>query len=92
MNEWAWAAGHVDVVDALVGGGADATIRNARGWAAVHSAAAAGQLEAVLRLVAAGAAPRGRQELDVMRLLTRKTSYKCVLGCQLPACICGCPA
>ena len=56
--------------------GADAHIRNGKGWAAVHSAAAAGQLEVVLRLVAAGAAPRARPELDVLRLLTRKTSYK----------------
>ncbi|KAK9819259.1 hypothetical protein WJX81_005990 [Elliptochloris bilobata] len=70
------AKGHVEVLDALVGAGADAGVRSSRGWAAVHSAAAAGQLEAVLRLVAAGAALRGRQELDIMRLLTRKTSYK----------------
>ena len=63
-------------MEALVAAGADAHIRNGKGWAAVHSAAAAGQLEVVLRLVAAGAAPRARPELDVLRLLTRKTSYK----------------
>ena len=65
------------MVEALLGGAADATIRNAKGWAAVHSAAAAGHLEVVLRLVAAGAAPRSRPELDVLRMLTRKTTYRC---------------
>ena len=60
----------------LLSAGASAHIRNAKGWAAVHSAAAAGQLEVVLRLVAAGAAPRSRPDLDVLRLLTRKTTYR----------------
>ncbi|BDA43432.1 probable serine/threonine-protein phosphatase 6 regulatory ankyrin repeat subunit [Coccomyxa sp. Obi] len=68
--------GHVEVVETLLAAGASAHIRNAKGWAAVHSAAAAGQLEVVLRLVAAGAAPRSRPDLDVLRLLTRKTTYR----------------
>lgn len=65
------------MVETLLASGASAHIRNAKGWAAVHSAAAAGQLEVVLRLVAAGAAPRSRPDLDVLRLLTRKTTYRC---------------
>jgi ankyrin repeat protein len=64
-------------VEALLGVGADAHIRNAKGWAPVHSGAAAGHLEVVLRLVAAGAAPRSRPDLDVLRMLTRKTTYRC---------------
>ncbi len=68
----------MEVVETLLAAGASAHIRNAKGWAPVHSAAAAGQLEAVLRLVAAGAAPRSRPDLDVLRLLTRKTTYRCV--------------
>ena len=64
----------------LLAAGADAHIRNAKGWAPVHSGAAAGHLEAVLRLVAAGAAPRSRPDLDVLRMLTRKTTYRCGQG------------
>ena len=69
--------GHLEAVEALLGAGADAHIRNAKGWAPVHSGAAAGHLEVVLRLVAAGAAPRSRPDLDVLRMLTRKTTYRC---------------
>lgn len=71
-------AGHLAVVNQLLEAGADALIRNAKGWAPAQSAAAGGHLDIVLRLVAAGACPRSKPELDVLRMLARKTSYKCV--------------
>jgi ankyrin repeat protein len=70
-------AGHLEALEALLGGGACAHLRNAKGWAPVHSAAGGGHLEAVLRLVAAGAQTRARPDLDVLRMLTRKTTYRC---------------
>ena len=69
-------AGHLAVVNLLLEAGADALIRNAKGWAPAQSAAAGGHLDIVLRLVAAGACPRSKPELDVLRMLARKTSYK----------------
>ena len=65
------------MVNLLLEAGADALIRNAKGWAPAQSAAAGGHLDIVLRLVAAGACPRSKPELDVLRMLARKTSYKC---------------
>ena len=65
------------MVNLLLEANADALIRNAKGWAPAQSAAAGGHLDIVLRLVAAGACPRSRPELDVLRMLARKTSYKC---------------
>lgn len=76
-------SGHLEVVESLLEAGANAHIRNAKGWAPVHSAAAAGHLEVVLRLVAAGAAPRSRPDLDVLRMLSRKTTYRCS-PCSMP--------
>ena len=69
-------AGHVEVLEHLVAAGADLAIRNGKAWTAVHSAASAGHFEAVLRLVQGGAAWRPRPDLDVIKLLTRKTSLK----------------
>ena len=56
---------------------ADPHIRNSKAITAISSAAGAGHLEAVLRLVGAGAAWRGRPDIDVVKLLCKKTSYKC---------------
>lgn len=57
---------------------ADPHIRNSKAATAISSAAGAGHLEAVLRLVGAGASWRGRPDTDVVKLLCKKTSYKCV--------------
>ena len=59
---------------------ADPHIRNSKAASAISSAAGAGHLEAVLRLVGAGAAWRGRPDTDVVRLLCKKSSYKCAAG------------
>ena len=76
LRAWRLPAGHVEVLELLVGAGADLGIRNGKAWTAVHSAASAGHFEAVLRLVQGGAAWRPRPDLDVIKLLTRKTSLK----------------
>ncbi|GIM02622.1 hypothetical protein Vretimale_7499 [Volvox reticuliferus] len=68
--------GYLDVVSQLLTGGADLHIRNSKGWCAVHSAASNGFFEVVLKLVQAGASWRRQGEADVVRLLTRKTTYK----------------
>ncbi|GLI63388.1 hypothetical protein VaNZ11_006343, partial [Volvox africanus] len=68
--------GYLDVVSQLLSGGADLHIRNSKGWCAVHSAASNGFFEVVLKLVQAGASWRRQGEADVVRLLTRKTTYK----------------
>lgn len=60
-------AGHVEVVEALLPAGTSAHLRNAKRWAAGHSAAAAGRLP-LLRLF--NAAPRSGRHLDALRLLT----------------------
>jgi len=70
------AAGNVEVVDALLAR-ADPHIRNSKAATAVASAATGGHLEAVLRLVQAGSAWRGRPDVDVVKLLCKKSSYKC---------------
>ena len=66
------------MVDALLAR-ADPNIRNSKAATAVGSAATGGHLEAVLRLVQAGSAWRGRPDADVVKLLCKKSSYKC--GC-----------
>jgi hypothetical protein len=66
----------VEVVDALLAR-ADPHIRNSKAATAVGSAATGGHLEAVLRLVQAGSTWRGRPEADVVKLLCKKSSYKC---------------
>ena len=65
------------MVEHLIAAGADTNIHNAKNWTAVHSAANGGHFEAVLRLVQSGAAWRPLRDLDVIKLLTRKTSLKC---------------
>ncbi len=70
------AAGNVEVVDPLLAR-ADPHIRNSKAATAVASAATGGHLEAVLRLVQAGSAWRGRPDADVVKLLCKKSSYKC---------------
>ena len=67
----------MEVVDALLSR-ADPHIRNSKAATAVASAATGGHLEAVLRLVLAGSAWRGRPDADVVKLLCKKSSYKCV--------------
>ena len=76
-------AGHVEVVEQLIAAGADSAIHNGKNWTAVHSAASGGHFEAVLRLVQSGAAWRPLRDLDVIKLLTRKTSLKCGPACTL---------
>ncbi|KAK9787854.1 hypothetical protein WJX73_009765 [Symbiochloris irregularis] len=68
--------GHLEVVELLLAAGADVHIKNSKAWAAVHSAAAAGHFEPVLRLIQHGSVWRGRSDVDVIKLLMRKTSLK----------------
>jgi hypothetical protein len=63
------------------GAGADIQARNLKASCPIHSAANAGQLEAALRLVVAGANWRpgrssGGSDADVIRALVRKGGYK----------------
>lgn len=66
----------MEVVEVLLAGGADVHIKNSKAWAAVHSAAAAGHFEPVLRLIQHGSAWRARADVDVIKMLMRKTSLK----------------
>ncbi len=67
------------MVERLLDAGADLTALNAKGYTAVHSAAAAGYFEIVLRLVSGGAAWRIKgNDNDVVRLLCKKSSLKWV--------------
>lgn len=67
---------------------ADPHIRNSKAATAISSAAGGGHLEAVLRLVAAGAAWRARPDTDVVKLLCKKSSYKCVAEPYTPQLLC----
>lgn len=78
----------------MLAAGADYNIKNSKAWSAVHSAAACGHFEAVLRLVQYGAAYRGRADCDVIKMICRKSSYKWVQhrrGCAWLACHLHCP-
>lgn len=65
------------MVEALLQAGADVHIKNSKAWAAVHSAAAAGHFEPVLRLIQHGSVWRTRADVDIVKMLMRKTSLKC---------------
>ena len=80
--------GHLDIVDELLAAEADIHIRNGKALTAVQSAAAGGHFEVVLRLVQSGAAWRSPSENSVLKLLTRKTSYKCAFLRLAPASTC----
>ena len=82
----ATSAGHLEVVELLLSAGADVHIKNSKAWAAVHSAAAGGHFEVVLRLIHHGSVWRGRADVDVIKLLMRKTSLKCVCQSAMLAC------
>lgn len=68
--------GHTKVVEILLSAGADLHIRNSKALTAVGSAANNGHAEAVLRLVSHGAAWRNLPDLNVVRVISRKTNYK----------------
>ena len=51
------ASGHYDMVQVLIGQGADLTTPDKEGWTALHCAASAGFLDVVKLLVESGASP-----------------------------------
>ena len=59
------SSGHYDMVQVLIGQGADLTTPDKEGWTALHCAASAGYLDVVKLLVESGASP------DVRTLLSR---------------------
>ncbi len=69
---------------------ADPHIRNSKGCTALQSAAGGGHFEVVLCLVQHGAAWRFKQDLDIVRLICKKSSYKCAplfpLACSPASC------
>lgn len=64
-------------MEKLLAAGADMNIKNSKAWTALLSAAASGHFEVVLRLVQNGAAWRKQASDDVIKMITRKTNYKC---------------
>ncbi len=60
----------------MLAAGADHHIKNSKSWTAVHSAAACGHFEAVLRLVQYGASYRSKADCDVIKMICRKSSFK----------------
>lgn len=78
-------AGHAGVVAALVTAGADVHIRNGKALTAVGSAANNGHADVVLKLVSHGAAWRNLPDVNVVRVICRKTNYKYAC-CITPEC------
>lgn len=68
--------GNMEMVNKLLAAGADVHIKSSKQWQAVHSAASNGFLEVVLRLVQHGATWRSKGEVDVVKLICRKSTYK----------------
>ncbi|CAD7700374.1 unnamed protein product [Ostreobium quekettii] len=68
--------GSQELVQEILKAGCDVHIKNAKGWQAVQSAASCGFLEVVLLLVAHGAQFKQKGEMDVSKLLCRKSNLK----------------
>ena len=58
------ASGHYDMVQVLIGQGADLTTPDREGWTALHCAASAGFLDVVKLLVESGATSEVRQSRE----------------------------
>lgn len=71
--------GSLDLVNALLKWSADPNLRNTKNLNAAASAATAGFFDVLLRLVEGGGAWRAKGEVDVVKLLCKKTSLKWVL-------------
>lgn len=68
--------GSLELVNALLKASADPNIRNTKNLNAAASAATAGFFDILLRLVEAGGMWRSKGEVDVVKLLCKKTSLK----------------
>jgi ankyrin repeat protein len=66
----------LEIVEALLDAGADAHIKNSKGYTAVHSGAIGGFFDVVLRLVRQGALWKMRPDCDVVKMITRKSQLK----------------
>jgi Ankyrin repeats (many copies) len=79
--------GFVDIVEEVLCR-ADVHIKNSKASTALVSAASGGHFEVVLRLVAAGASWRQKADCDTVKLICKKSSYKCAdptLGARHPS-------
>lgn len=70
------STGSQDLTKLLLNSDCDVHIKNAKGWQAVHSAASNGFFDVVLILVQHGSQWRQKGDLDVAKLLCRKSNLK----------------